>query len=139
MAFGVSSLKAWGIQAYEGNRDQFLQVLQMDITGLAADVALDIGNPTGTFWTGVGNAALNQIVQDIFTRVDRHVSISVPELYAKTLIRSGASTGANDYKIASPQNTSFAITIHTGEGLTAYSLTMTWALKPDHAPVIYLP
>lgn len=139
MAFGVTSLKAFGVGTYEGNRDQFIQVLQMDITGVAADVALDIGAAAGTFWTSVANPTLNRIVQDIFTRVDHHISLSVPELLAKTQIASGASTGAGQYKVIAPQNTGFIITIHTGEGLTAYSLTMTWTLKQDHAPVIYFP
>jgi hypothetical protein len=137
MAFGISAIKAYGIETAEPVRGKFIQVLELGITAAAADVALDIGASGGTFWTSVNNSTIRNVVLSIFPKVQRHLSLSCPELYAKTLIRSGASTSGNDYKITSPQNTSFAITIHTGEGLTAYNLTMTWALKDNELPVVY--
>ena len=90
MAFGLSKINAYGIEVAEPTRGKFIQVLEMDITGATADVSLDIGNPAGTFWTAVANANANKAVAQIFAKVSKHLSISVPQLYAKTLIRSGA-------------------------------------------------
>lgn len=137
MAFGVTALKAFGTEAYQGNRKQFVQYLEMDITGLAADVILDIGDVGGTFWTSVGapGAAKAKAVAEIFSRVDKHLSLSVPQLLAKTQVTSGATVATTQYKVASPQSTSFTITIFAGEGLTAYSLAMSWTLKPNRDPV----
>lgn len=139
MAFAITGIKAFGIEAYEGNREIFEQVLLLDVTGVAADVLLDIGNPSGTFWTNVNNAAQSRLVQDIFTRVDKHVSFSCPQLLDRTQVRSSATVATTQFKIASPQNTSFAITLFAGEGLSAYSIAMKWILKADHPPVVFTP
>jgi hypothetical protein len=142
MAFGLSAttgIKAYGVQSFEGNREIFEQVLLLEVTGVAADVLLDIGASGGTFWTNVNNATLNRLVQDIFTRVDKHVSFSCPQLLDRTQVRSSATVATTQFKIASPQNTSFAITLFAGEGLTNYSIALRWTLKSDHPPVIYTP
>lgn len=137
MAFGLSRISAYGIETAEPVRGKYLQVLELQVTALAADVALDIGNSAGTFWTNVANTAARNAVASIWPKVARHISLSVPELFAKTLIASGASTATGQYKITSPQSSSFAITIHTGEGLTAYNIALVWALKGDELPVTY--
>lgn len=137
MAFGLSSIKAFGVPSYEYSADKFVQFLEMEITGTTADVALDIGNTGGTFWGDVSNSAAAGAVADIFAKVEKHVSLSVPELLAKTQVVSGATVATTEYKVASPQSTSFAITIYANEGLTAYNLCMSWTLKDGELPVSY--
>lgn len=137
MAFGLTSIKAYGVPTYEYSGNKFVQYLEMDITGTTADVALDIGATGGTFWTAVADADANEAVQQIFKKVAKHVSLSVPQLLAKVPVASGATLATTQYKVTSPQNTSFAITIYTGEGLTAYSLAMSWVLKEGELPVKY--
>lgn len=137
MAFGLTSIKAYGVPSYEFSGNKFLQVLEMEITGTTADIALDIGNAAGTFWTAVADQNAEDAVQEIFKKVEKHISLSVPELLAKTQVRSGATLATTEYKVASPESTSFAISIYTGEGLTAYNLCAVWALKPGELPVKY--
>lgn len=137
MAFGLTSIKAYGVPTYEYSGNKFVQYLEMDITGTTADVALDIGATGGTFWTAVADADANEAVQQIFKKVAKHVSLSVPQLLAKVPVASGATLATTQYKVTSPQNTSFAITIYTGEGLTAYNLAMCWTLKEGDLPVKY--
>jgi len=143
MAFAVTQMKAFGIEAYEGNRKNFEQILTMTITAAVGDVLLDIGAPTGTFWTSVAvlNAASaavqSAVVTDIYSRSSHHLSLSVPQLLAKVPVVSGATVATTQYKVANPQTTSFAITMFAGEGLTSYTLAMKWILKDDHAPVVY--
>lgn len=137
MAFGLTSIKAYGAPTYEFSGNKFLQFLEMEITGTSADVALDIGATGGTFWTAVADADANAAVMEIFKKVEKHVSLSVPELLAKVPVASGATLATTQYKVTSPQSTSFAITIYTGEGLTAYNLAMCWTLKEGDLPVKY--
>lgn len=137
MAFGLTSIKAYGIETAEATRSKYLQVLEMEITGTSADVALDIGNTSGTFWGDVSDATAAAVIDDIYGKVEKHISLSVPELLAKTQILSGGTVATTEYKVASPESTSFAITIFAAEGLTAYNLCMVWSLKDDHLPVVY--
>ncbi len=48
MAFGLSAINAYGVEVHQFSTKKFVQVLEMDITGTASDVALDIGNPAGS-------------------------------------------------------------------------------------------
>lgn len=137
MAFGLSSIKAYGVPSYEYSGEKFLQVLELEITGTTADVALDIGDTSGTFWTDVSDATAAGVIDDIYAKVEKHISLSVPELLAKTLVRSGATVATTEYKYASPESTSFAITLFANEGLTAYNLCLQWSLKDGELPVQY--
>jgi hypothetical protein len=137
MAFGLSAINAYGVEVHQFSTKKFVQVLEMDITGTASDVALDIGNPACTFWTAVADQDAEDAVAQIFKKVSKHLSLSVPQLLAKVPVASGATLATTQYKVASPQNTSFAITIYAGEGLTAYSLAMSWTLKDGEFPVVY--
>lgn len=137
MAFGLTSINAYGIESNEPTRTKYLQVLEMEITGTSADVALDIGDASGTFWGDVSDASAAGAVADIFAKVEKHVSLSVPELLAKVQIASGDTVATGEYKLASPQSTSFEITLFEDEGLTAYNLAMVWSLKENELPVQY--
>lgn len=135
MAFGVTAIKAFGVESSEPTRDKYVQYLEMDITGTTADVTLDIGDTGGTFWTSVSDSDKAAIIDSIYSKVDKHVSLSVPELLAKVPIASGDTVATGEYKVASPESTSFEITLFASEGLTAYSLAMSWTLKEGYLPV----
>lgn len=58
MAFALTSIKAYGIEAEEPLNKDYKQFLELNITGLATDVDLDIGDYTGgTFWTAIGTTS----------------------------------------------------------------------------------
>lgn len=58
MAFALQSIKAYGVEAEEPLNKDYRQFLELNITGLATDVDLDIGDYTGgTFWTAIGTTS----------------------------------------------------------------------------------
>jgi hypothetical protein len=58
MAFALTSIKAYGVEAEEPLNKDYKQYLEANITGLATDIDLDIGDYTsGTFWTAIGTSS----------------------------------------------------------------------------------
>jgi hypothetical protein len=58
MAFALTSVKAYGVEAEEPLNKDYKQYLEANISGLATDVDLDIGDYTaGTFWTAIGTTS----------------------------------------------------------------------------------
>jgi hypothetical protein len=51
MAFALTKAKFYKLDSSSATQTLGYQCLEMTITRLAADVALDLSNPTGTFWT----------------------------------------------------------------------------------------
>jgi hypothetical protein len=137
MAFGLSSIKAYGVPSYEYSGNKFVQHLELEITGTTADVTLDIGDTSGTFWTDVSDAAAAKVIDQIYAKVEKHFSLSVPELLAKVPIASGDTVATGEYKVASPESTSFEITLFANEGLTSYNLAMSWSLQDGELPIEY--
>lgn len=135
MAFGVTSINAFGVETNEPTRSKYVQYLEMAITGTTADVILDIGDVGGTFWTSVADAEKAGVIASIYPKVDKHLSLSVPELLAKLQITSGDTVATGEYKVTLPNTVGFEITIFEDEGLTSYSLAMSWTLKEGHLPV----
>jgi hypothetical protein len=58
MAFALTSFKAYGVEAEEPLNKDYRQFLELNLTGLATDVDLDVGDYTsGTFWTAIGTSS----------------------------------------------------------------------------------
>ncbi len=54
MTFALTKVTAYGTEASEPLQKRFVQTLILEGTAAATNVAYDIGNYTGTFWTAVG-------------------------------------------------------------------------------------
>jgi len=58
MAFSLTSMKAYGVEAEEPLNKEYKQFVELNITGLSTDTDLDIGDYTsGTFWTAIGTSS----------------------------------------------------------------------------------
>ncbi len=57
MTFALTKVTAYGTEASEPLQKRFVQTLILEGTAAATNVAYDIGNYTGTFWTAVGSTA----------------------------------------------------------------------------------
>lgn len=79
MAFALTKVRAYGIEAEEALNNKYQQKLILNITGLATDVDLDLGDYSGTFWTAVGGtepgATALKAIQDIQTLADSFVGL----------------------------------------------------------------
>jgi hypothetical protein len=112
MAFAITKVQCYGIEAEEPLNKRYRQYMVLNITGLATDTDLDLGdNQTGslgTFWdavdgTDIGAKSLYAI-QDIVTRAESFDSFGGNFLDraqadssggAITVTNSGASTGGS--------------------------------------------
>jgi hypothetical protein len=139
MAFTLSSLRAYGLEATQPLTKQFFQVIEVNYTATAADVALDLGAAGGTFWTAVAgaNAAAFTAWKTALANSDKTVSVNCSEIFdPKARIASGAALGAGQYKMVSTPDANFAITIQAGEGVSGSILIVT-TLKRGLFPVQY--
>lgn len=133
MAFALTSFKAFGTEAAEPVTSRFKQTVQITFTAAAGDVALDLGNKTGTFWTAVANApALNfwtklQATSDVF------LAVVLPGITdGKARIASSGTVASGQYKaVTTPAD--FAITSFAGEGVGG-TLTIEALLKAGTLP-----
>jgi len=143
MAFAVTDYKAYGVDISEPVTKRAVQHLEMTITGLAADVDMDIGDQSGAFWTaaeadgtyGATATACKAVIADIETKAAHRISFflkGVTDL--KKLIEDGGTTAGDDYYL-SGTTVMPEITIHTAEGLTSYKLHLAVALDDEERAV----
>lgn len=86
MAFGLTRLRAYGIKGESATYKRSLQVVNMEITGTASDVDLDIGDDSGTFWTAVGKTGSGyKALIDIINRSTCLSSFYCSELIGKPI------------------------------------------------------
>jgi len=137
MAFGLTRVRAFGIEAEEPLNKRYIQRLILDITGLVADVDLDIGEylTLGTFWTAVtgsepGDTAL-QAIRDIATRSDSLIGFGGENLAGR--LRVATTAGATDYE-ALVVNSAPSFT-YTAPAPLSQTIVLEWLLGDDQAPV----
>ncbi len=87
MTFALTKVTAYGTEASEPSQKRFVQTLILEGTAAATNVAYDIGNYTGTFWTAVGSTSPGT------TALKAVKDITVA---ARTFIGAGG-TGLNGY------------------------------------------
>lgn len=140
MAFAITKVQAYGIEAEEPLNKRYRQYMYLTITGASSDVDLDLGdNQTGslgTFWTAVSGTTIGanalKAIQDIVTRAFVPESVNLSALaYAQ-----GAAAAAGVYTVA-VANKCPNITFDTANAPTSYTVSMKWILQEQAAPVAY--
>ena len=129
MAFALTNLYTYGIEADEALTKSFQQHVHFAITGTTADVSLDIGNPAGTFWTAVANPTALAAWQDILSKVVAICDFTCWELQVAKSPAGGSAIGAGLYKLTGAF-TAPTLSLNAGEGLTSYNLVFRFAIKP---------
>ena len=81
MAFALIAWKSYAKPIDQGTIKRFEHVVEMQITGLAADVDLDIGDLTGNFWT---DALADATYGDYATAAVAYLGSLYPKLSAVT-------------------------------------------------------
>lgn len=90
MAFAVTKVEAYGIEAEEAVNKRYRQFLTLTITGLNTDIAMDLGSHVsgslGTLWTAAGGSATGavalQAIRDIATRASFYSGVGSEQLSA---------------------------------------------------------
>jgi hypothetical protein len=118
----------WGIQA-----------VQMTVTGLAADVDLDIGDDAGTFWTAaIADATYGDLATSALASLKKILAQgTVSKVYSPEIdsgFRRAAAAGAGVYAFAL-QDKRPNWTFNAAEGLTSYTIFIEYYLNQNILPV----
>ncbi len=140
MAFAITKVQAYGIEAEEPLNKRYRQHMYLTLTAANTDVDLDIGdNQTGslgTFWTAASGTATGagalQAIQDIVTRAEFGES---PSLSPLSFFQAAAASGAAYTVVIS--NKSPNILFNSGTAPTSYVVSLKWVLQPQAEPVSY--
>lgn len=141
MAFALDSFVADGYRYMGPGPLLATQRLIFQITGTTADVALDIGDFSGTFWTdaladtatgGMAAAVLVQI-QTIVGKCGQTANVFCPQMYGipvEAAAGAGVLARTIDATTLLPE-----FTFDTDEGLTEYTIYVDLELLPRELPV----
>jgi hypothetical protein len=140
MAFVLTKVQAYGIEAEEPLNKRYRQYMYLTITAANTDVDLDIGDNVagslGTFWAAVDatSTGLNalQAIQDIVTRAEVGERPSLSEL---GFYQGGAASGV--VYTVTLANKCPNILFASGSAPTAYTVCLSWVLKPETDPVAF--
>lgn len=138
MAYALSKVEFYGIQVDEAITSRFHQVALLSITGLAADIDLDIGDYSGTFWTAVGGSAIGAkallAIKDIQVKADTYISTTSEVLAGKIQVASAPAAGQYTLALNGTNTHLPEIGFAAGGGATSFKVLLQWRLKPDHLP-----
>jgi hypothetical protein len=141
MAFALTDYKAYGIDISEPVTKRAIQVFECTITGLAADVDLDIGDVAGNAWSAIDNNAIGLAAKVAFTeilgKVSRLIVASCPEIDNAYLPVYGDATPAASSvgRINNTAKTCPEYVFAAGEGQTSYNFVFQWTLKDEQKAV----
>jgi hypothetical protein len=136
MAFSLTNFKAYGLPTAGAVRVQAIQVAELHITALAADVALDIGTNAGTFWTaaqanatfgGVATSALDTLV-----KVQAIASALTAVQSEQLLDRLQAAAASGTSYTLTVSNLRPVITCAAANGETSWKIRLEWMLKDGY-------
>jgi hypothetical protein len=138
MAFALTSFWADSVRYQGPGPYRAEQKLKFTITGTTADVDLDIGDFSGTFWTAAiadatyGDAAVTALeaVQKIVAQATNVSKVYTPELQAR--IQAAAASGTA-YSLAL-QNFLPNYTFDAANGATAYTVQVDLQLLSGILP-----
>lgn len=140
MAFALTSFQSDGFRYVGPGPRKAIQTVVLTITGTTADVDLDIGDDSGTFWTAaladatygaLATSALDKL-QKIIEQATAVARIYSPEIEASGL-RAAAASGTA-YTLAH-QNSRPNWTFASNQGLTAYTVFIDYLLDVNILPV----
>lgn len=143
MAFALTAYQARSVDIASPSYRQAIQEVVLDITGTTADVDLDIGDNTGTFWTaaqanttyGALAAKALESIQRIVSQSDALVQVMSQQLLDRIQIATVA--GAGEYSLAI-QNLRPNIAFNAADGETSYKIILRYELKTGILPEIAL-
>lgn len=128
MTFALTAFRANGIDLAGPTRKRGLQRMVFEFTAAASNVAVSLGNFSGTFWTDVVASAMGTAVKDtVQNRIQPQVAtllrVGSPQLLDRVQIATVAAAG--QYQLAL-QNDLPNLTLNSGDGET------TWVIETIH-------
>lgn len=141
MAFALTSFFADGNRYMGAGVETAVQRVILTATGTTADVDLDIGDNSGTFWTAaIANTTYGTMATQALETLQKIISQSTtwqavysPEIDASGVREAAASGTAYTLTF---QNSRPNYLFDTAQGLTAYTIIIDYLLKPSILPTV---
>ena len=142
MSFALTNYRAYGVLNDSATPRKARQYVELHVTGLAADVSLDISNDAGTFWSDaladtdygtVASSALEHI-KKVADACEKLVSVDAEELVDR--VKVAALTAPGQYTLAVNSKRP-DIAFDAGDGETSYVLVLSWLLNDQELPLVY--
>jgi hypothetical protein len=140
MAFALTGFKARSYSVGSPSEVKAIQQVVLNITGLAADVDLDIGDATGTFWTDAeadstyGTLATNALA--VLTTIEGQsaalVDVQSAELLDRVQVASLTTTGQYTLAIG---DIGPNIEFNAADGEETYKIILVWELNDGILPI----
>jgi hypothetical protein len=141
MAFALVAYHARGVDVAGPSYKRGIQQVVLDITATAADVDLDVGDDSGTFWTeALADSTYGTLATKALASLQRIVaqSAALVAVDSQQLIDrvQSATAGSNGEFALAVENTRPNITVNAGDGETAWKLILTYELNNYAVPEI---
>jgi len=140
MSFALTAFEAYPLEIKGSNVRRAEQRVVLHCTGLAADVDLDTGDDSGTFWTDAladtDSGELATIALAEFKRVvaiaDKVAGVFTSEILPKA--QSAAVTPGSYHLSLQDKRPNY--TFFAGEGETSYTIVIDYLLLPEQYPIV---
>lgn len=135
MAFALTGYRLMAVQTDKAVSPRFLQFVELDITATAADVALDLNNPAGTFWTAaLANGTYGATATAALASLNNVVIGARALLWDSATFILNRARAASDAvgvytKTYSATEKVPAYALHAGEGQTADTIVLCYEMK----------
>jgi len=140
MSFALTAFEAFPLAHQGSNVRRAAQRVVLHCTGLAADVDLDIGDDSGTFWTdALADTDNGEIATQALAELKRVVAIAdkVAGVFTSEILPKAQSAALTpgSYQL-SLQDKRPNYTFFAGEGETSYTVIVDYLLTPEQYPII---
>lgn len=134
MSFSLQGFKAYGVRAEGATRQHVRQMAELYIVATVNDVALDISNSAGTFWTAaLADSSYGSLASSALSVLTTISGIAVALRSVKSeelLVRlQAASPSGTSYSLSVSSHLP-SITCAAGNGQTSWHIQLEWLL-PD--------
>jgi hypothetical protein len=138
MAFALTGFKAFGVSNTSATRKYETQIVQLYITGTAADVALDFGTDAGTFWTAAqANTTYGAMATEALAALKALIAqtnglLAVQSAAQLQRVQVAALTAAGQFTQVISNNRP-NIALFANDGAASYVFRFVYDLKDERA------
>lgn len=140
MAFALTGFVSYGTNIVGPSQKRGIQRATLTITALVTDVALDLGDDSGTFWTDAqadttyGELATKAL--SVLNRIEDQAAALWCVDSEQLLDRLQAAAAAGTSYTLSVQNKRPNLTFAAGQGETSWVIDLEWSLNNYIFPIV---
>lgn len=139
MAFALTKVQCYGVEAEEPVNKRYTQRMILTITAANTDIDLDVGDFAGTFWGAADATATGLVglaaIQQISLAAEALHAIGGEAIRSRFQVATAANAGEYSVSMDSTNTHVPNILFDSGDAPTSYVLVLDWVLKAGMVPV----